>query len=494
MTLKKPHHRPDPRPQPSLFRTPLRAAADSDDPSDVQYILELTVVDTLGNPVSGVELSMINNNNGNPSSRYSDGSGYTNHGLLGRPDDLLTFQTNGFKIVAATGQPAIGPQYLYLPAGTAHVTLQLSLDSFKQGLRPTPPAARGPLPPYLQPINYRTVMPWTPPVADRDYMRGDAWGVVMENAPIVGGTSTRHPERILSWFLDRYTLDFQKAYLEKYASFQYTHLKLSLADSCGKIDNGVNSPPGNAQTLDQFIETCALVKRYVPYTQVMLGSKYFADFEGRLGNCPNHMSAQQWADWADPILDRLIAAKVLDECILGWEWNLWNNPGEDSIEAFKHAGAKCHAAGVSFWQHFGPHYTSWQADGDDRGRFGWYDDIAGYVDGLNYQTMGAHWSPKMLQDRMVDTLWLFGQRGNDFKFRLDEDFATFMWDNDVVSVQVDDQVDDAGNPVLTSVSVTPEDANLRDYIGCCTIDDVKHTDAKVWGYMNGGRRPDGSRL
>jgi hypothetical protein len=475
-------------PRPTLFKHPPRPAPRADDPDDVQYVLEITCVDTLGKPVSGVELSLINNNNGNPSSRYSDGGGYTNHGLTGRPDDLVTFQSNGWKLVGATNAPPIGPQYLYLPAGTDHVTLQVSLDSFHKGLRPTPPAARGPLPPFAQPINYRTVMPWEPPTADRDFCRGDAWGVEMPGAPQIPGTGRKY-ERIFSWFLDRYPLDFQEAYLEKYASYQYTHFKLSLADSCGKVDNGPNSPPGAGRTLEQFIETCQLVKRYVPYCQIMLGSKYFADFEGRLGHCPNFMTGQQWADWSGPILEQLIAAKVLDEVIPGWEWNLWNTPGLESINAYRFIGTMAHQAGISCWQHFAPHYTSWQADGDDRGRFGWYDDLAGYVDGLNYQTMGPSWSPQMLQARMVDTLWLFGERGNDFKMRLDEDYAFFMWDSDAWTGVVDEI---PGN--VQTLPTTPDDANLRSYIGCCTIDDVKGTDAKVYGYMNGARRPDGSRL
>jgi len=387
----------------------------------------------------------------------------------------------------STGSPTVGPQYFYLPDGEA-VAIQFSLESFKPGLRPVAPIARGPLPPFAAPINYRTTLPWTPPINDRDYARGDAWGIEMPGAPQIPGTGRKY-ERIFSWFLDRYPLDFQEAYLEKTAGYGYTHVKLSLADSIGKIDNGPNSPPGAGRTLDQFIETCRLVKRYVPYCQIMLGSKYFADFEGRIAPCPNYMTGQQWADWSGPILERLIAAKAIDEVIAGWEWNLWNTPGKDSIDAYKFIGATAHAAGISSWQHMAPHYTSWQANDDDRGRFGWFDDLAGYLDGLNYQTAGPAWSHQMLQARLVDTLWLFGERGNDYKMRLDEDYAFFGWDADEwTGVQ-----DDIPGNVVT-VPTTPDYANQRCYLGACTIDDVKHGDAKIFGYMNGARRPDGSRL
>jgi len=345
-----------------------------------------------------------------------------------------------------------------------------------------PPIVRGPLPPFPEPVNYYTDLPWTPPT-DRNYLRGDFWGVEMPGAPQVPGVGRKY-ERIFSWFLDRYPLDFQKAYLTKYGGYGYTHFLLSVGDSLGPPENP-GKTPGAGHTLDQFIETCRLVKKYVKYCHVRLGSK---DFQ------PHYMTAQQWADYADPIMDALIAAKVVDEFSLAWEMNLWNTPGQPLIDALRHCGQKAHAAGLTSWQHFSPHYTSWFADGDERGRFGWYDDLANDVDGINYQTMGPAWSPQMMQARCVDTLYQFGQRGNDYLFRLEEDLAFWMWDTDVVTVQVDDAVDAAGNPVYTQVSVTPEDANVRGYIGACTIDDVKHTDAKIWGFGNGGRRPDGSRL
>jgi hypothetical protein len=365
---------------------------------------------------------------------------------------------------------------------TVNLTATL-LPSFKSA-PDIPVIVRGPLLPFPEPVNYYTALPWTPPAEDRNFLRGDFWGVEMPDAPWVPGVGQKY-DRIFSWFLDRYPLDFQKEYLTKYAGFQYTHFLLSVGDSLGPPENP-GKTPGAGHTLDQFLETCALVKRYVKYCHVRLGSK---DFQ------PPNMTAQQWADYADPIMDALIAAKVVDEFSLAWEMNLWNTPGKPLIDALRHCGGKAHAAGLSSWQHFSPHYTSWFADGDPRGRFGWYDDLAGGgVDGLNYQTMGPQWSPQMLQARMVDTLWQFGERGNDFLMRMEEDLAFWMWNSDTVACQVDDAVDANGQPVLTTVSVTPEDANLRGYVGCCSKDDVKHTDAKIWGYGNGARLPDGSRL
>jgi hypothetical protein len=39
-----------------------------------------------------------------------------------------------------------------------------------------------------------------------------------------------------------------------------------------------------------------------------------------------------------------------------------------------------------------------------------------------------------------------------------------------------------------------DEVNARGYCAMCTTDDVRHTDARVWGYGNGARRPDGTVL
>lgn len=329
------------------------------------------------------------------------------------------------------------------------------------GVTPIAPVTRAPLPPF-PPGDYRTTLPWTPPKS-RDFLRADSWGVTVPGAPWVPGASSLHPERILSWFVDRYTPDWQQRYLTAYAERGYTHLKLSYGDSTGPLAASPSCPPGNAQTMDQFLATCRLVKRYVPYVRVAIGSKCFHQRD---------MSAQQWADFADPVMDALFAANAADEIVLGWEWDLWNVPGRPTIDALKHAGQKCHAAGRSLWMHFSTAKTSWFADGDPRGRFGFYDDIGTDVDGLDYQT-DSTWDCAMLQARIVDSLWQFGTQGNRHKFRLEEDSASLMFDGD---------------------RPNEDDANLRGYVACCTVDNVRGTDAKVWGFGNGGRQPNGAAL
>lgn len=347
--------------------------------------------------------------------------------------------------------------------------------------RPTiPPIVRPPLPAWpASTYPYVTTLPpaWPPDPATwtRDFLRANCWTIEIPDLPWVPGASSVQPQRFLSWFADRYPRPCLDQWLTRNQQYGYTHVYLSLPDSCGPVDNGPASPPGAGRSLGQFVELCGYVRDWGFAVHVFLGSKYFQ---------PHDMSPQQWADYADPLMDVLADAKVVDEWTLGWEWDLWNVPGEWSIAANRHAGERAHARGQSLWQHFSPHVTSWFADGDPRGRFGYWDDLGSAVDGIDYQAVcqanrdpaivGPYdWSADMLQARIVDTLWAFGEAGNVHKLRLFEDMAYLSFDQ---------------NPP------TEADNDQRGYLGLCTVDNVKHTNARVWGYGGGGRRPDGQVL
>jgi hypothetical protein len=419
-----------------------------------------------------------------PDARQTNPEGFTNFINLKSGDKLPPL------LVAVTCQqyttPANEP---VLFDSSADLTIQIPYLPFKSAV---PVLARPPLPlPLPDPTRdadvWATVLPWDQPAAlmatqqtvsprlrrnlrrpqlhavepaqqttwtsapeDRDYLRGDAWGVVMPGAPMIDGASAETPDQILSWFIDRYPLDFQKQYLTKYAGYGYTHLYLSPPDSI----------QGYGFTLDQFVETCRLVRSYGLYVGVMLSSKYFQKQD---------MTVDEYTAYVDPLLDALL--DEADEFVPAWEMNLYNTPGATNVAICRHVGQRAHAAGKSAWLHFSPHVTSWFADGDPRGRFGYWDDLEGDVDGINYQT-NPEWTTQEMCDRMVDTLWQFGEDGNRYKFRLWEDKATQQYNG----------------------HATPDDGDARGYLGCCTYDNVKWTSAKVWGFGNGGRRPDGTRI
>lgn len=391
------------------------------------------------------------------STRYSAGDGGCNfyHGppLPDYPHSISVFAA-GYKPYTTADQP------VFFGANTvAHV---VELVPFKRPSHRPALVARAPLGPFPDSGSFVRTLPWDPPQT-RDYLRANAWGITLPGIPWVGGASDRHPERLLSWFLDRYDRGVQQRWLDQNAMNGYTHVILSAADSMAPIDSGPNAPPGAAQSINQLIDTCGFIKQTVPYVTMFLGSKYFQ---------PAHMNVQQWLDFAFPIMEPLIRAKVVDEFIPGWEWNLWNTPGPITIEVFKSIGQFAHDSGCSCWMHFSSEYTSWYADGEPRQRFGFYDDIYPDIDGIMYQGV-SNWDVEMVQARIVDTLWQFGTGGNRFKFRFFEDVASLMFDHD---------------------RPNEDDADLRGYLACCTIDNVRHSDAKVWGYGNGGRLPDGNAL
>jgi hypothetical protein len=342
------------------------------------------------------------------------------------------------------------------------------------GKPPAPPIlVRPPLPlPLPRPdrdgVPWATSLPWDSGFApiDRDYYRGDAWGVVMPGAPMIPGVSSRYPERILSWFVDRYPEKFQHEYLAKYAGYGYTHLTLSPPDSI----------QGMGFTLAQFKDTCKRVKQYVPYLALNLASKLYQ---------PRDMSPAAFQAYVDPLLDALL--DIGDEFVPAWEYDLWNVPGPNAVTIHKHVGDRAHAAGKTCWQHYSAHVTSWFADGDPRGRFGWYDDLNYSTDGINYQG-DPNWTTQDACDRAVDTLWQFAQQPYGHKFRYWEDLATLIFDGASQADLID------GAWVARGPGMTPEDADCRGWYLACTYDNVKGTGGKIWGFGNGGRRPDGSRI
>jgi hypothetical protein len=424
--------------------------------------IRTTIIDSSNTPVAARSNLLASAVSGLVSPRQTDGSGFSDHNIAGVEGDLFVWDINGCTVLNSTHPAPEGPGYFRMPKD-GPVEVILTVLPFKKSPKNIPEIPRGPLPPFTQPINYRTTLPWElPEYPTRDFLRADSWGVIMEGAPAVPGT-LREKDRIFSWFLDRYVKQFQNDYLMKYGGYRYSHILLSYADSCGPVNNP-GKTPGNGQTLEQFVNFCGYVKGYIPYVRVRLGSKDFT---------PWFMTLDEFKAYFDPVINALIQAKVVDELNAGWEWDLWNTPGQPTIDIFRYVGQRAHNAGLSSWMHFSPHVTSWFKDGDPRGRFGFYDDLKNDVNGIDYQTQGTAWDDQMLQARLVDTLWQFGVSGNTYKIRLDEDYAFMMSDNP---------------------TPTPDDANLRGFVGCCTIDDVRWTDAKVWGYGNGGRRPDGSKL
>lgn len=356
-----------------------------------------------------------------------------------------------------------------------HLLLASSAGSSAPPWPPAPRAPLGPLPPDTM-----NVLPWDPPVGDRRFLRANAWSITLPGAPIIPAGSTKQPQRILSYLLDRYPREWQEKWLDANAARGYSHIVQSVADMMANpvSPNPAQIPPGGGMSLQQVIDFFGRLSER-GWVLAFFGSKYFQ---------PSNMSTQQWIDWIMPLLEPILAAGVIEEAVPGWEWDLWNLPGEVSLSVHKAVGKRMHAAGKLCFHHFSTHYTSWFADGDPDGRFGyWYrKNKPGYPDGLNEDVDGilyqsdAAWSHKERQDRIVDTLWQYGlepRKADGQPMHILRSYEpgapTMQFDGD--------------HP-------TEDESDLIGFLDCCTYDNVKHTDAKVWGYGDGGRRPPGTGL
>lgn len=326
----------------------------------------------------------------------------------------------------------------------------LFADQSADGSGPRPPAVRrAPLPP-LPAGAFDRELPWTPPPS-RDFLRADFCGVPVDGLPYVPGGSREHPERLLTGFLYKYDRSLWPRCFDAHGQRGYTHWIIWWPNM-----------RADGWSIGQLVDYCQTIQAAGFATQVGLNSK---DYD------PRDRSADAWQTALGPVFDALNAAKAADEYAV-WEWDSHNIPGQPTIDAFKYFGQRAHAAGASFWAHFLPEHTSWFADGDPRGRFGFWDDLGSDVDGLQYQA-DSGWAVPMLQARLVDTLAQFGQQGNQHKLRAFELTASEQFTQD--------------HP-------TEDEANLIGYLACCTVDNVRHTDARIWGFGNGARDLDGTVL
>ena len=325
--------------------------------------------------------------------------------------------------------------------------------------RPFPPPPAG---------TYDEILPWPPPHT-RDFLRGDFWAVEQPGLPAVpggpSGGSSEFPSRIITGLDYKYDrAAWWPRMVDRHRERGYTHW-LRWAS------NALYDAPqyGGNPSINNFVDDCGLLKHLgMAYVIVSLTSKVYD---------PRDPTLQQYQDRVGPLLDALLAARVVDELIPGFEFDAFNVPGQTTVEIFKWVGRTGHQSGVSCWAHFYPHVTAWFADNDPRGRFGFWDDLGLDVDGLNYQA-DASWSVPELQARIVDSLWPFGEAGNLHKFRLCEDQAIRQFSGYPINNPHPDELDGA----------------QRGFYGCCTIDNVKHTDARVWGYGNGGMDANGGWL
>lgn len=264
------------------------------------------------------------------------------------------------------------------------------------------------------PTAYDSVLPWTPPLPSRDYLRASHWSRVVPGLPFAPGNvpwsggSGEFPERLVQG------LDY------KYDRGQWWPQMIDAVQACGDTHwlrwwGNARVDGGNSE--EQFVDDCLYLKSVGLFVKVWLGAKD-AD--------PKDASANDNINRFKSLVEKLQKANACDEYTPGGEWDLWNVPGQPTIDFWKWVGQRAHEVGAACWGHFSSEKTSWFADGDPRGRYGFWDDLGDDVDGLDYQAnlvqwnippSGGYWDIGELQARLVDTLKQFGEQGNRHKIR-----------------------------------------------------------------------------
>lgn len=280
------------------------------------------------------------------------------------------------------------------------------------------------------------------PPRSRDYLRANSWGIPIPGLPLVPGiTSSKHPERFLSYIFPSYPTWAQEQWFTANQQRGYTHVVFSWPNARAQA----------GQSLAQFRADCQRAKSRGFYVQVKLWSK---DFDA------HDLSFASWRAFAQPIFDAL--AGVVDE-YAPWEYDSGNVSTDDAVSIHKWCGQQAHAQGASFWCHFFPGHGFWW---EGHSEAEWFAALGGDVDGLDLQTDPAS-DIGDTQARTVDHLRNTAPSGH--KVRLFEPGTpTRMFDGD--------------HP-------NEDEADAFGFLTVCTVGA-----APVWGFGAGGRQRNGAAL
>lgn len=345
-----------------------------------------------------------------------------------------------------------------------------------------PLVPRAPLGPYPQPIDYPTVLPFTPP-ADRDlyFYRGNFCGLYFDDAPDVPGCNHDRPGCVMSALLDNYPVNFQNKYLRKYAENGYTHLQRSIGHSL-YYGGSVNS--------------------HIELSKRAQGFGLFCD-EWFLGVTEIQPRNQDWGFWQpqiQPIIDQMLAAGVVDHACVGWQLDsfMYDSPGNPTISLIAGIGNALPKT-VPLYTHWVNEALAWWKTGGEiwpdfgmiGDRFSWWAAMSPHLTGGHHQgdTWMARTDPKLYQDKMADTLNPFN--GDQSKGNMGRSTRRGVAENYRLTAFEDtgqDQFDGTGgrHPVCSELE--------GDGVGYLLMCQSGYNGAHLSGYGNGARRPDGTRL
>ncbi len=221
----------------------------------------------------------------------------------------------------------------------------------------------------------------------RRFVRGNWFGHEVPGVPFVAGADSNAPQT-MSWFLYKYTPDWQATILRSYQQKGYLDYLLMYANA---RDGGLSD--------DQFFALCQQVVAAGLRLVVSWGSK---------GLDPQDDTAAGWPTRAVPMLQRLIDATLIDKAIVCFEMDLWNNPAsiDGIIDLF---AAVCGPAGVYLYVHWSADHDDWPLPGVSRSQ--WWASMKGKLRGEMAQRNGSQ-SVALMQAHTDEMLVIFTQLGD----------------------------------------------------------------------------------
>jgi len=346
-----------------------------------------------------------------------------------------------------------------------------------------PPVSRAPLPPFHQPVNYPTTLPFHPPTQrDLAFYRGNFCGIRVLGAPAVPGSNGDNPECVMACLLDNYPPEIQHAYLLQYAQDGYTHLQRSLGHALYY-----------GHSLEDYIALSRVAREQYGLfcDHWLMGGGEGADWTFKIPD----QTVDYWRPLLAPYIDALVVAGVMDCCCVGWQLDQFNIPGNVLIGIIAWMGQYLPQS-VPLYTHWVNEALAWWADKGETwndaftgstfvdNRFTWWWVMQPYLTGGHHQGSNemALNDPKQYQDRLCDTLDPFG--GNTSKGNMGQSWRGGVKPFALTAFEVTAQFQFNG-------ACSEDQGDLAGYVLMCT---KSGTGLPIAGYGNGARMPNGKAL